>query len=137
MRKAGKWLLGAGCALALAGLIMLARGIVTAESTTDRLLCVCDGFSVSGVLFLCLGLMLWIAGEGSFDILAYAVKKGLHHILPIGGMESVESFYDYKKKKAERSEEKAPAGLRVLLVTGIVYLVIGLLFMAAWYRMMP
>lgn len=111
---------------------MSARGIFAADTGKTVLLCVCDGFSVSGMLFICIGVMTWIAGEGAFDIFGYAFQKGLHHILPGRFGEDAGNFYDYKSKKLEK---KTPANQRVLLVTGIVFLVIGLILTMIWYQM--
>lgn len=128
--KARKWLPAFAAGLILAFVIMAVRGIFSVETLSDRLLCVCDGFSVSGLIFLCIGAMAWISGEGAFDMLGYAVRKGLHHIIPGKFGEDGETFYDYKTKK---QEQKKPSLPRSILITGAVNFVIGLLLIAVWY----
>ena len=127
--KGIKWLLGLLAGGVFAFLIMMARGLFAAQTMDQKLLCVCDGFSVSGLLFLCVGIMSLIAGEGIFDVFGYAIRKGLHHILPGGAMEDTGSFYDYKMKK---SEKKAPRSQAVMLTTGAIYLLIGIILIFVW-----
>ena len=117
-----------------AALIMAVRGIFTADTAVQRLLCVCDGFSVSGLLLLCTAAMMWIAGKGSFDMLGYAFRKGLHHLIPGKFSEDGETFYDYKSK---RQEEKRSPILKGILMTGIVNIAAGLMLTAVWYGLQP
>ena len=102
--KVTKWLIAFAAGLVLAFLIMIARGIFSAETLSQGLLCACDGFSVSGLLFLCVGGMTWIAGEGAFDMLRYATVKGLHHLIPGKFGDDTETFYDYKTKRQEKKQ---------------------------------
>ena len=128
--KGGKWLPAFAAGLILAFVIMAARGIFSAGTFSQGLLCACDGFSVSGILFLGVGAMSRIAGEGAFDMLGYAVRKGLHHIIPGKFGEDGETFYDYKANKPERKKNSLN---KDILITGTVDFVIGLLLIAVWY----
>ena len=105
-------------------------GIFSAETFGQGLLCVCDGFSVSGLILLCAGAMSWISGEGAFDMLGYAIRKGLHHIIPGKFGEDGETFYDYKTRKSERKKNTL---IKSILIAGTVYFIIGLLLIAVWY----
>ena len=116
--------------LMLALLIMMIRGIFTADDTAQRLLCACDGFSVSGLLMLCTAVMMWIAGEGGLDMLGYAFRKGLHHIIPGKFSEDGETFYDHKSRKQEKD---SPSGMKDIMAAGIVNFAAGLLLTALWY----
>lgn len=115
--------------LCMAVLISVARGAFSAGTTADRILAFCDGFSVSGVLLLCFGIMIWISNEGFFDVLSYAAQKGLHHLIPGRFSEDLGSFYDYKMSKANGKR----AGSAFLVVPGIVILALGLILMGIWY----
>lgn len=130
--KLSKWLAALFAGLVLTGLITWARGVFSATTVKERLLCICDGFSVSGILFLCVSIMGLIAGEGIFDVLGYAVQKGLHHILPGRFGEDAGSFYDYKSAKLEKTTKKSQ---KVMLITGVGLLGVGLLLMVIWYRL--
>ena len=110
-------------------LIMAARGIFTAENSVQRLLCVCDGFSISGILLLCTAAVMWISDQGSFDILGYAVRKGLHHILPGRFGEDIGSYYDYKTAMKEKDHSKS---IKLLLIPGAVFLAAGVVMTVIW-----
>lgn len=128
--KGLKWLPAFAAGLVLAFVIMTVRGIFSAGTLSQVLLCACDGFSVSGLIFLCIGAMAWISGEGAFDMLSYAVRKGLHHLIPGKFGEDGETFYDYKTKRAERKSEPLK---KSILITGAVWFTIGMMLIAVWY----
>ena len=113
-----------------AAVIMGIRGIFSAESFSQGLLYACDGFSVSGIIFLCAAGMMRIAGEGTFDMLEYAVRKGIHHIIPAKFGDDAETFYDYKTGKQNK---KTASGIKAVLISGAVNFIIGLLLTAVWY----
>lgn len=117
--------------LTLALLVSYSRGVMDATQTKDRILCLCDGFSVSGLLFLCVGLLIVIAGEGVFDAFTYGMKKGLHHFIPGYTADDLGTLYDYKMAKSKKKKARPTA----MLLSGIVILGIGILFMIAWYSM--
>lgn len=106
------------------------RGLFTVETTAGRYLCLCDGLTVTGLLFLCIGIMMAIAGQGTFDLLAYAVQKGLHHIIPGRANEDLGNYYDYKMMKSGRK----PGNIRPMIIPGIILFAAGLVFMALWYK---
>lgn len=93
---------------------------------------VCDGFSIVGVLETCLGLLLWIAGDGFFDSISYAMKSAAHLFIPGGAKRSHQSFYDYKQKKAEKRKNRSAAG--VLLRSGLLLIALGVVFTVIWYQ---
>ena len=124
-------IISAGLGLCMAMLISVGRGAFAAETAADCLLAFCDGFSVSGVLLLCFGAMIWISNEGFFDVLSYAAQKGLHHLIPGRASEDLGSFYDYKISKANGKR----AGSAFLIVPGIVILAVGLVLMGIWYSL--
>lgn len=131
MKQRKQWI-AIGISLVLAVLMMLARGVLSAETTADRILAVCDGFSIVGVLEVCFGLLLWVAGEGFFDSITYAAKSAAHMLIPGRARQSHKTFYDYKQEKAEKRMNRSAAG--VVLRSGIVLLVLGVVFTVIWYQ---
>ena len=129
--KIGKTLSMILFGLGLAGVISVARGVTTAEVQKDRILCLCDGFSMSGLLLLCVGLLVVIAGEGVFDVLSYGVQKGLHHFIPRYTADDLGTFYDYKMAK----QKKPKARPVTMLLVGASLLLIGIVLMLLWYSM--
>ena len=111
---------------------IIALGVLTIDnafsaklSSLDRVRILSDAFFVPGALIFCVGMMIFVAGKGSFDGLAYSLqfaKRELLRFLP-QMRDKMETFADYKARKAEK---KTP--YRYLLVAGGVYLLLGLLF---------
>ena len=117
--------------LFMAGVVATGRGLFRAEATADRIMSLSDGFCVSGILILCFAIMTLIAGEGVFDVMSYAVQKGLHHLIPGRAGEDLGTYYDYKSSK-KRPEKRSQF---VSLIVGGLYLAIGIIFTCIWYSM--
>ena len=51
-----------------------------------------DSFTIPGAILVAVGGLLWVAGDGFFDMLTYGLKNGLHTLLPFYKLER-KSFY--------------------------------------------
>ena len=87
----------------------------------------CDGFTVPGVLCLCLGALLWAGKNGAFSGIGYCFRVAGNALLP--GHREQETYYDY----ARRHQSRPPYGF--LLITGTVCLAIAITFLMLFYRM--
>lgn len=92
-----------------------------------------DGTFVAGVLLTGIGILLFCANKGAFNIFGYGVKYGLSLILPIGKNPWAadgerETYYDYCMRKAE----KEPKSFLPLLISGGVYLVISVVLLVIY-----
>lgn len=113
-----------GAIIAL-GVLMLDNVFSAELLPLDRIRFLSDAFFVPGALIFCVGMMIFVAGKGSFDGLAYSlqfVKRELLRFLP-QMKDKMETFADYKARKAEK---KTP--YHYLLVVGGAYFLLGLLF---------
>ena len=121
--------------LGLCVAIMLIGNVIGAKTTADRLRAVCDGFSMGGLLVLCVGGLVWISGSGSFDILAYACKRAAHMFIPGKGIngkkERMPSYFEYK---LEKSEKRKQTGSLELLLSGAIFFVVGVILILVWYQ---
>ncbi len=115
----------------MAVLIAWAKGLFTAGSAAEKVLSLCDGFSVSGLLLLSLAFLSFVAGEGLFNVLSYAVQKSLHHFIPGRGNENLGSYYDYLMAKGEKEKPS----LLGMFLAGAACFVLGLILMGVWYGM--
>lgn len=110
--------------------VMWGQGAFEAVGTADRLLAVCNGFSVTSLLYLCFGGLAWVSTTGVLDIFSYAVRKGAHFLIPAMGREDVGKYYEYKMQKAEKRRNKTHwSGL----IVGLVFLAVSIALTAAWY----
>ena len=94
----------------------------------DRLRILCDAFTIPGLLCLFSGLLVWLGNEGSFDGVGYVVSYAFHAFLP-GSLNKRESYKDY----LERKKGKKPIGYSFLIITGLVFSAIALVFLMLFH----
>lgn len=130
--------------LALAFAVMWERGLADSGSIEDRVLAVCDGFSTTALLYLSIGILLWVSTTDFFDIFSYALQKGAHAILPMVFQEDLGKYYDYKIRKKEKREKSSGkssekdsgnASEKSTLFVGLFFLLISILLTAVWYML--
>ena len=82
----------------------------------------CDGFTVPGVLCLCLGALLWAGKKGAFSGIGYCLCVAGNALLP--GHREPETYYDY----VHRHQKNRKADCGFLFACGGICLAIALLF---------
>ncbi len=129
-----KYLVQTVVAVILSIVIMGFRGAFNAElSQSDRVKGVCDGFSITAMMYICLGILMWVSTTGFFDIFSYAFRKGAHAIIPGMGFDnSLNTYYDYKQDKIEKRNSKP---MYSTLVIGIFLLIISGVLVFYWYSL--
>lgn len=116
--------------LILAFAVMWIRGLFTAESAAEVVMAVSDGFTVAGLLYLCMGALMWVSTTGFFDIFGYAFKKAAHALIPGMVDNSPNNYYDYKSGKEGKRKGFTQHSA---LVVGVGFIVISLILTAVWY----
>ena len=123
-----KYLATAAIGLAVALGLMASGGLFAGVlSTAGAMMVLSDAFFVPGTVLTGVGLLVFIAGEGGFDIFAYSVKL-LKDVCFHNKWER-ESFHDYKRRKADQGK----ARIDFILVVGVVFLVIAAVFTGLFY----
>ncbi len=117
-----KYLVTAGIGAFAIFLVLLSRGIFSAELTeADRIKHLSDSFFLVGLLIACFGGLLFVSGEGAFDGLGFAFR-------------SLSWLFTFKKKHESYAEykERKHGGKRksflFLIVVGLFYVAIGGIF---------
>lgn len=129
-----KYIVQAALGLALSVGVMYYRGLFEAQSGADKIMIISDGFTVTALLFLSMGILVWISTTGFFDIFGYAFRKGAHALIPgLGAGDKLTGFYEYKLKKQEERETKEK-GEKSMLLVGAVFLLAGIVATFFWYR---
>lgn len=127
-----KCLVQIGVALVMSLMFMEFRhafdGGLTAE---ERIRGICDGISITAMLYISFGVLLWVSSTGFFDIFGYAVRKGAHAIIPGMGFDKPISYYDYKTEKTVKRKAKP---IRSTLLIGLGLFVISMVLVAVWYK---
>ncbi len=112
--------------LAVAALYCVLRDF-SQMALPEKFRTLCDGFTVPGVLCLCLGALLWAGKKGAFSGIGYCLRMAGNALLP--GHREPETYYDY----IHRHQNRHNGGF--LLMTGTVCLAIAIVFGALFYRM--
>ena len=89
----------------------------------------CDGFTIPGLLCLCLGVLIWASNDGVLYGLSYCLNVAWRALIP-GARYKHERYYDYITRK----KEKRITGYGFLFLVGGVCMAIALVFMALFYR---
>ena len=114
-------------ALLLSLIFMDFRG---AFDGAKRLMGMCDGFSMTAMLYVCFGCLLWVSTTGFFDIFSYAFRKGAHAIIPGMGFDKLGSYYDYKQDKIAQRNTKPEYST---LFIGLGFLALSAVLVGIWY----
>ena len=94
-----------------------------------------DGFFVSTVIFLGLGMLLWISATGFFDIFSYGFKSLLVLFSPLKKASEHPHYYEYKCEKDAKREGKPVT--HTVLWAGLVCLALSLICLMLYYQLMP
>lgn len=86
--------------------------------------CIAPAAFVGGV-----GVLVFAANGGTFDMLAYGAKQFLGHFLPKGRNERYHSFYEYKQAKGERRRPVVH-----MLVVGVAFFLLSGFFSFLWQK---
>lgn len=126
-----KYIVQAVLGLLLSFGVMFYRGLFQAGNAGDRIMIICDGFTVTALLFISVGFLLWVSTTGFFDIFGYAVRKGAHSLIPGLVRDNLSGYYEYK---LEKESERKDRGAKSTLIVGAAFLAVSLALTAVWYQ---
>jgi hypothetical protein len=92
-----------------------------------------DGFTVSGVLMILFAGMMFVSGEGALIGIGFVLRNIVLAFVPAGRMRH-EKYADYRERKMAEAKKTSDHSI---LVTGLVFLAIGIVFIFIWYSNLP
>lgn len=101
-------------------IILALKNAFTFVNITETMKHFCDGFSITGLLFLSLAILIWISNKGTFSMLSYGFKKIFSN--------PKTDYYTYKKNRLEH-----PTPCRLFFMVGSSYFLIGIIFLLLFY----
>ena len=112
----------------IAFLVIWSKGFF-AHSAAVNIQILSDAFFVSGILMTLYAGMMYVSGEGALIGIGFVLRNVVLTFIPMGRARH-EKYADYRARKMQDAKER---NNHYVLVTGLVFLFIGIVFTVIWY----
>ena len=112
----------------IAFLVIWSKGFF-AHSTAVNIQILSDAFFVSGILMTLFAGLMYVSGEGALVGMGFVLRRVLFFFIPMGHTK-IERYIDYRERKINAIKKFDNS---YLLVTGLIFLFIGIVFTVIWY----
>ena len=112
----------------IAFLVIWSKGFFTDRAAVNIQI-LSDAFFVSGILMTLFACMLYISGEGGLIGIGFVLRNVVLAFVPMGRARH-EKYIDYRERKLKAAKKP---GDHCMLLTGLFFLAIGIIFTAIWY----
>ena len=116
-----------GVELLIAFLVIWSKGFFTDRASVNVQI-LADAFFVSGILMTLFAGMLYVSSEGALIGIGYVLRNAVLTFIPMGRAKQ-ERYADYRERKLSKAKKQDN---RCVLVTGLIFLAIGIIFTAIW-----
>lgn len=89
----------------------------------------CDAFAVSGMVMLGSGLLVFVTNGGTFDMLAFGIRKLFDLFKKDLTKVKYRTFYDYRKSQQEKKRS-----FWYLIIVGGGFLLVSVIFLVVYYK---
>ncbi len=112
----------------IAFLVIWSKGFFT-QSTAVNIQILSDAFFVSGILMTLFASMMYVSGEGALIGIGFVLRNVVLTFIPMGRARH-EKYADYRARKLSKAKKH---NNHCILVTGLIFLFIGIVFTVIWY----
>ena len=112
----------------IAFLVIWSKGFLV-HSTAVNIQILSDAFFVSGILMTLFALMMYISSEGALIGIGFVLRNVVLAFIPMGRARH-ELYADYRARKLSEAKKRSNS---YVLVTGLIFLFIGIVFTVIWY----
>ena len=112
----------------IAFLVIWSKGFFT-QNTAVNIQILSDAFFVAGILMTLFAGMLYVSGEGALLGIGFVLRNVVLAFIPMGRAKH-ERYADYRARKLSEAKNQND---RCILVTGLFFLLIGVIFTVIWY----
>ena len=123
-----KYIICFGIASLITFIVFWIKGFFT-DSLAVNLQVLSDGFSVSGLLVTLLAAMMYISSEGALIGIGFVLRNVVQAFVPMGRKKH-EFYAQYRERKLSEMKKSSNS---CMLVTGLIFLFIGIIFTVIWY----
>lgn len=113
----------------IAFLVICSKGFF-AHSLAVNIQILSDAFFVSGILMTLFAGLMFVSQEGAFIGVGFVLRNVVLAFIPMGRARH-ELYADYRARKLKNAKKSSN---RYPLVTGLVFLFIGIVFTVIWYK---
>ena len=89
-----------------------------------------NAFFAAGAIMMLISGLLYVASEGAFIGVSYVFGRMVKSILPFLGKDQ-ETYAEYRERK---SEKKTKGPKLAVLLTGVFFFLVSLLFLLIWHN---
>ena len=116
-----------GIEVVIAFLVIWSKGFFT-DSAAVNLQILADAFFVAGILMTLFAGMLFVSGEGALIGIGFVLRNVVLAFIPMGRTKH-ELYADYRARKLSEAKKQDNSSI---LVTGLSFLIIGIVLTAIW-----
>ena len=113
----------------IAFLVIWSKGFF-AHSLAVNIQILSDAFFVSGILMTLFAGLMFVSREGAFVGVGFVLRNAVLAFIPMGRARH-EVYADYRARKLKNAKKSSN---RYPLVTGLVFLFIGIVLTVIWYK---
>ena len=117
-----------GIELVIAFLVIWSKGFF-AHSLAVNIQILSDAFFVAGILMTLYAGLMYVSGEGALIVIGFVLRNVALSFVPMGRMRH-EKYADYRARKLGAIKKQSNS---YVLVTGLIFLFIGIVFTVIWY----
>ena len=128
MKKVLKYLIPVLICCTVVLVLLASRGSFV-KSGKDLIRDLCDAFTVPGAVMLCFGILVFATNGGTFDMLAFGVRKFFDLFRKDLTKVKYRTFYDYRQAQKEKKRS-----FLNFVVVGAAFLLVGIVFLIVYYR---
>ena len=117
-----------GIEVLIAFLVIWSKGFFT-DSAAVNIQILSDAFFVAGILMTLYAGMMYVSGEGALIGIGFVLRNMVLAFVPMGRARH-ERYADYRARKLSEAKKRNDS---YVIVTGLIFLFIGIIFTAIWY----
>lgn len=107
------------------------HGYAAAATAAERYLVLANAFTIPGVILIMCWALVFVANEGAFEGISYAVTYAVKLLIPGTGSNRQERYSDYVERRRAKGKAK---GYGFLFFVGAAFLVAAIVFTVLFYN---
>ena len=107
------------------------HGYAQAATAAERYMVLSNAFTIPGVILIMCWALVFVANEGAFEGISYAVTYAVKLLIPGTGSNRQERYSEFVERRRAKGKTK---GFGFLFFVGAAFLVVAVVFIILFYR---